>query len=181
MSTPKAHKPYRVWIARDTSESLPLDVLAEDDDAAKDEAFRRYGQLKCPAYVEGDSAGKPYVASVEEITPDQVQHTGERPELDELLPLEFFVVLQEGGSSTECYANVFRIRDEADDCVKDCEENTYSAVVVPVSVPTPISSELAVAMADNMARAALKFRELQGGMDFVIAPVPRRRRRGPGL
>jgi hypothetical protein len=81
---------------------------------------------------------------------------------------EFWVVLQEGWSPCECYAEVYETEKEGRDAVESHKEATYHAVNVRVAMRSAVSLEQAVDMADAMAGAALAFADLQDSVRWGL-------------
>ena len=76
-------------------------------------------------------------------------------------PEEFWIVLQEGGSSGECYGEPYETEIAAKRAVACHERASYRATCVRVAIRRRVTIEQAGDLADAMAEAALAFRDLQ--------------------
>jgi hypothetical protein len=74
---------------------------------------------------------------------------------------EFWVVLQEGGTSGECYGEAYEIEKEAKQAVASHKRASYEATYVRVALRRGVTIEQAGEIAEGMAEAALAFRDLQ--------------------
>lgn len=74
---------------------------------------------------------------------------------------EFWVVLQEGGTSGECYGEAYETEIAAKRAVGCHERASYRATCVRVAVPSRVTIDQAGDIAGAMAEAALAFRNLQ--------------------
>jgi hypothetical protein len=73
---------------------------------------------------------------------------------------EFWVVLQEGGTSGECYGEAYETEIAAKRAVACHERASYRAICVRVAVQRRVTIEQAGDIAGAMAEAALAFRAL---------------------
>jgi hypothetical protein len=79
---------------------------------------------------------------------------------------EFWVVLQQGGSSSECYANLCVSETEAKRTVRYHENATFEATYVKVTLRDPVSLAQAADISAAMAESATKFTCLQAPGSF---------------
>ena len=74
---------------------------------------------------------------------------------------EFWVVLQEGGASGECYGEAYETDKEAKQAVASHKRASYKAAHLRVALRRGITIEQAGEIAEGMAEGALAFGHLQ--------------------